>query len=149
MVFGRTCAGQYLARWRPAQRHTVELSQAAVLSEFEGGDAQTIVLDNAAATRKINGRIHPGGFCVERVLEELQHDAGQRHDGGRGRDLGDHVVGQGQYASPRRCWHGISGVGGSEGVHDVGRVLSSAGAVPGEPWLVMSGAAVRAVGRAS
>jgi hypothetical protein len=71
--------------------HTVQLAQPALFAELARGDAEAVIFNDACAARKVNRSLDPGGLGVERVVEELEHHAGQRHNGRRRLDLGDDI----------------------------------------------------------
>lgn len=79
---------------------TVELAQSTILPKLGRSYPKAIVLYGAAASSKVDSGLDFGRFCIQCVLQELQDDANQGHDG-RGRlDLRDHVLGQRQNRSP-------------------------------------------------
>lgn len=80
----------------------MQLSEAAFLPELVRRYARAIVFYRAPAPRKVDCRFNARGLGIERVLDQLEHDASQGHDGGRRLDLGGNVLGQRQNASPCR-----------------------------------------------
>jgi hypothetical protein len=55
--------------------HTVQLAQPALFAELARGDAEAVIFYSACAACKVNGCLDSGGLGVERVVEELEHDA--------------------------------------------------------------------------
>lgn len=69
-------------------------AQASRLVELRRRYSDSIVLDSAAASGKVDDGVDSGGTGIERVLQQLQHDVDQGDNGRRRLDLGGDMLWQ-------------------------------------------------------